>query len=62
MNRAEWFQFSKEDRNLKLKALLNELLMSNTSTSIVELKNRKKIKQQIYAILDYENIESKNYE
>jgi len=62
MTRAEWFQFSKEDRNLKLKALLNELLCLKGTTSIVELKKKAAIKKQLYKILDFENLESKTYE
>lgn len=59
MTRAEWFQFSKEDRNLKLKALLSELLSFKNSTDIADLKKKKTVKNQIYKILDLENSEYK---
>jgi len=58
MTRAEWFQFSKEDRSLKLKALLSEVLSCDSTLSIDELKRRKKVKNQIYKILDYEKLEN----
>ena len=58
MTRAEWFQFSKEDRSLKLKALLSELLSFKTTLSIDELKKKKKVKNQVYKLLDYEKLEN----
>jgi hypothetical protein len=58
MTRAEWFQFSKEDRSLKLKALLSELLSFKTTLSLDELKKKKKVKNQVYKLLDYEKLEN----